>query len=529
MAMFVSSSLPYIVHSSFFLSSTLHLLHASHVKMGIKDLLKGLKSYSVKGNVREFANQSVAVDASSWLHKSVYSIADHYVESMERGGPVDRRSVSTSSSYIEKRCQELLTYAHVAKIYLVMDGKRCPLKAVTNEERERRRQENLVEARKYKRQHQKDKMFEKYKTCIKVRADLAEEVAKLIEKRFDRNKVEIVWSPYEADAQLVKLCIDKLTQAVITEDSDVLVYSMACRTSFPILFKVDRNNGSCDILSMDRIISQQQSADNPKSSGIDQYMQLFVARELRDHGLGVRLFVQACVLAGCDYSPNELSGVGLVSAFKYVRSAIHRSSEDRFRHVLNMLPVKARKSVNKIEYEEGLSKSEAVFYYHPVRNLDGKVVYLADPSEESFHRPSLSRFGGDCLFLGDVGGDVTRKENLQSGFRKNGMNSATEALVGTEPKDFPAKIIPNFVGISNPYSKKRKRTGEEKSLSKGRKKTAGDGPSRVNPFDKFAHKEKENRVSGQLVRYLQVRDVRFVKRNFKEFERPRMHNNPVSL
>jgi hypothetical protein len=77
--------------------------------MGIPGLLVALKSYlstttttptpttkfgnnnaddtnrMYNGNIYDdFQNQAVAIDASSWFHKSVYSIADHYVECIEQ-------------------------------------------------------------------------------------------------------------------------------------------------------------------------------------------------------------------------------------------------------------------------------------------------------------------------------------------------------------------------------------------------------------------------------------------------------------
>jgi hypothetical protein len=130
--------------------------------MGVPGLLQGLKSFVKKGNVRDYHDQSVAVDLSSWLHKSVYSIADTYVEEtmvatatetmatsanatalevkqqrrQQQQRPVPKeaakaaaassssRSLQVSSQYVIQRCHELLQCARVAKIYLVMDGKR---------------------------------------------------------------------------------------------------------------------------------------------------------------------------------------------------------------------------------------------------------------------------------------------------------------------------------------------------------------------------------------------------------------------
>lgn len=187
--------------------------------MGIKGLHKGLKFCSEKANIRKFSGKTIAVDASSWLHKSVYSVSAKYVEAMEKRR-LDPHCVRVSARYISSRCRELLNSFRIAKIMLVMDGKRCPLKADTNDEREHRRQQNLMEARSFSRRGQRHKAEEKYKMCIKIRDELTHAVMKEVKKDFQSDgRVQFVWSPYEADSQLAKLCIDCQADAVVTEVS----------------------------------------------------------------------------------------------------------------------------------------------------------------------------------------------------------------------------------------------------------------------------------------------------------------------
>lgn len=281
--------------------------------MGIKGLHKGLAFCTKKGNISDYRGKSVAVDASSWLHKSVYSCSEIYVESLERR-QVDSHSVRVSSNYIINRCKELLNCFHLSRIYLTMDGKRCPLKANESREREERRRQNLKEAHEFKRLGLKDKAVQKYQMCIKIRDDFTIAVMKLVQREFIYDKrVELVWSPYEADAQLAKLCIDQQANAVITEDSDVLVYSAAAKFSFPVLFKLDRGTGTCDIISMDWLLTpgHQPTTQKKKPGVLEALLYNLASREARRPGFGVRLFCQACVLAGCDYAPNSLPGVGL--------------------------------------------------------------------------------------------------------------------------------------------------------------------------------------------------------------------------
>jgi exonuclease-1 len=280
--------------------------------MGIKGLHKGLAFCTKKGNLRDYRGRSIAVDSSSWLHRSVYSVSAKYVESMERKH-LDSDCVRVSSQYIISRCYEILNSFHIAEIFLVMDGKRCPLKANESADREERRQQNLREARAFKQGGLRHKAEEKYKMCIKIRDELTLAVMDVVANRFRNDKrVKVIWSPYEADAQLAKLCQDQIAHAVVTEDSDVLVYAAAVRVPFPVLFKLDRRNGCCDVISMDWLLSAPTSPANGKpKTALEGLLLNFASREARRSGFGVRLFVQGCVLAGCDYAPNTLPGVGL--------------------------------------------------------------------------------------------------------------------------------------------------------------------------------------------------------------------------
>lgn len=280
--------------------------------MGITGLLKGLEPYKRKGSVREFQGQSLAVDASSWLHKSVYSISEHYVEAVERG-QIDSKCVEVSANYVFKRCQELFDFAGIRHIYLVMDGERCPLKAGENHERDQRRQANLKEARLHKKHLRKKESEMKYNACIKVGEELTNRViARVKQLRQRRNlPIEFVFAPYEADAQMAKLCMDGATQAIVTEDSDVLVYLAACHLSTPILYKLERQSGACDILSMEWLLNESESTsravpDAPptkgkakNTAGLEPVLKSMRFRQKHRPGRGVRFFCQVLQLKGC--------------------------------------------------------------------------------------------------------------------------------------------------------------------------------------------------------------------------------------
>jgi 5'-3' exonuclease len=374
--------------------------------MGIQGLLIGLKPYTIHGNILDYANGTVAVDTSSWLHKSIYSIADHYVECQERK-VIDQRCIDVAARYMTQRCRELHDGFRVGGILLVLDGKRSPLKAGTNQDRDDRRAEHLRLARQYAQQKRPDAAFEKYKSCIKIVDALTIPVVQLVAQRL--NYVQLVWSPYEADSQLAQLCMDGRAVVCITEDSDVLVYSAAAQKSFPIIYKLDRQSGNCDIISMDwlfnPILPARQQSKDINVSQLEVIFDKLRLRQQQSPGWGARLFVMGCVLAGCDYAPRQILGVGLVKAFKLVKDAGITGSDKNlskiFRYILQTaLSTKSRGSIKDGNaLEEQLAQSEAVFYYHPVQQHDGRIMHFT--SHETVGSPNLDRFV-DCSFLGSL-------------------------------------------------------------------------------------------------------------------------------
>lgn len=282
------------------------------INMGIKGLLKGLHFATKKSNIREFRGCRLGIDFSCWVHRSVYSVAMSFVEASENN-QITKKCVAVSSNYVIKRCQELLENFHVTEVVLVLDGTRIPLKHGEAKERERKQQANLREAREHKRNGRLDKAEEKYKMCVKIKNEFTEAVIMEVLKAFKGdNRVKVVWSPYEADAQLAKLCMDQLVDAVISEDSDLAVYSVTTKVAFPVIFKLDRTTGACDVISMSWLLEPSPTQQMAKAKSVLEGLLLnFASRELKRPGFGARLFVQGCVLAGCDYAANSLPGVGL--------------------------------------------------------------------------------------------------------------------------------------------------------------------------------------------------------------------------
>ena len=182
-------------------------------------------------------------------------------------------------------------------------------------------------------------------------------------------------------------------------------------------------------------------------------------RESRKPGLGTRLFVQACVLSGCDYAPSQLSGVGLVNAFKLVMENAFRDDEERFARLLKSLPKskilacdgekKSRNLASDIieNYVELLAKSEAVFYYHRVVDVvTGNIVPLiSSPTTGGIkqYSPSLVRFPNDS-FIGS--------EKMESRSTEALLRNKSEVIPSVKASPFFKKAFPTRISLDTDVS-----------------------------------------------------------------------------
>ena len=151
--------------------------------------------------------------------------------------------------------------------------------------------------------------------------------------------IEVIISPYEADAQLAHLCQIGYCDSVLTEDSDILVYSAICGVPFNVFYKFDRvgavqviNFGDINFIgansdsesdvpemptsqSSDDAISSKNVKGSSKASK-EKEEKSFVPSLKHFRGpSGRRMFAQMCILAGCDYS-ESIFGVGMMAAQK---------------------------------------------------------------------------------------------------------------------------------------------------------------------------------------------------------------------
>lgn len=109
-------------------------------------------------------------------------------------------------------------------------------------------------------------------------------------------------------------------QPPLTPRSDVAVYCVTANVPVDILYKLDTDKGGTEVINVRFLTNPEKNEFKklPKKAREGEFSAaLRMMRTLNDRqkDSGNLRFVQACVLAGCDYL-TSLPGVGLITSFK---------------------------------------------------------------------------------------------------------------------------------------------------------------------------------------------------------------------
>ncbi|CAD6229625.1 unnamed protein product [Miscanthus lutarioriparius] len=244
--------------------------------MGIQGLLPQLKSIMSPISAEELRGQTVAVDTYSWLHKGALSCGDRLC----KGIPTTRHI-----EYCMHRVNMLRHFG--VKPILVFDGGLLPIKSYQETKRSRSRKENLERAREHEASGNSRAAFECYQKAVDITPRIASELIEVLKKE----KVDYIVAPYEADAQMTFLSVNKLVDAVITEDSDLIPFGCS-----RIIFKMDKFGQGVEF----------------------QITRLERNRDLDFNGFTRQMLLEMCILSGCDYLPS-LPGMGVKRAHALIQ------------------------------------------------------------------------------------------------------------------------------------------------------------------------------------------------------------------
>ena len=259
--------------------------------MGVSNLLGFVRSAVQKVHISEFRGETLAIDASAWLHRGLFACALEVLTGQSTDRFLD----------IPLRLVELLE-EHGVRPMFVFDGAVLPIKhGVVRRESRALHLERGVELLRSGRETEA-------KAELSKAASVAPWMATLLIAELRRRGLPFVVAPYEADPQLAFLVREGVCAAAISEDSDLLPYGCP-RT----LFKLQLESGAADLLALDDLraaegVGGEHLFDGTFPGEWDAW---------RDG-----LLVDLCVMSGTDYL-DSLRGVGIRSAHKALRT--HRT------------------------------------------------------------------------------------------------------------------------------------------------------------------------------------------------------------
>lgn len=208
--------------------------------------------------------------------------------------------------------------------YIVFDGDYLPSKSGTEKDRAARRRESKIKGLEFLRLGKASQAQAELQKSIDVTPEMARQ---LIDQLKSLNIPYIV-APYEADSQMVYLERLGLIDAIISEDSDLLVFGARC-----LLTKLDQY-GECIMINRDDFSA---------------------CREISLVGWSDADFRCMAILNGCDYLPG-IEKMGLKTAYRLIRK--HKTLERIIRSVQFEGKIKVPPG-----YLDAFAKAEATFLY----------------------------------------------------------------------------------------------------------------------------------------------------------------------
>eukprot|EP00903_Cladosiphon_okamuranus_P010646 g10067.t1 len=286
--------------------------------MGIPGLLGALKSVTYPIHVSSYRGLTVGVDAYCWLHRGAFSCGTELCT-----GVATEKYVA----FCMKRVNLLLH--HGIQPIMVFDGASLPMKRNMNLERRRQRESAQSKGEAALAAGEAGAAAQHFSKAVGVSHDMAFQFMKALRQA----GVQFIVAPYEADAQLAFLSRTRAVDVVLTEDSDCLPYG--CRK---VLFKMDNEGHGQEIQLRNLAANTPLSLCNWKNS----------------------MFLDLCLLVGCDYITAAIKGLGIATAHKLVDS--HRSL-DKIISAVN-----SSKFIVPKGYWEQYKRARVTFRHHIIYN-----------------------------------------------------------------------------------------------------------------------------------------------------------------
>ncbi|GJN89084.1 hypothetical protein Rhopal_002058-T1 [Rhodotorula paludigena] len=348
--------------------------------MGIGGLLPLLKEIQRPARIEEWKGKTVAVDAYVWLHRGAYGCANE----LAQGVPTLKYV-----NYAMHRVR-MLKYHGVTPL-LVFDGGLLPSKMGTEDSREEKRQNARAKGNAFLAEGKEGQARE----CFVKAVDVTPAMAYQLIKALRREGFQYVVAPYEADPQLAYLEKAGIVDAIVTEDSDLLVFG--CRN---VLFKLD-GEGNCVSISRDDFAR---------------------CREYNFAAWSDAEFRQMAILSGCDYL-DSIPGLGLKTAYRLLRK--YKTAEK----VVQFVRLEGQLTVPR-DYLAEFRRAELTFLHQHVFDPVTRSLTHLNPLPEGMTLAQLP-------FIGPL-----LDADFARGLADGDIDPITkEAMVDLVPDSFPADKV----------------------------------------------------------------------------------------
>lgn len=316
--------------------------------MGVKGLLKSLRSIENQTHISSFNGLALAIDGYAWLHRGVISCPRQLALGLPTTGLID---------YVLKRTQILLD--NNIKPYFVFDGDYLPMKAKVEDEREASRSLAKEKGMEYWSAGEHTKAMEQFQKAVDITPEMAANVINVLKQ----HNIDYVVAPYEADSQMVWLEMQDIVQGIIAEDSDLLVFGAK-----RLLTKFDSNSGSVIEIHRDRFPD---------------------CKELQLACLNQAQLRSMAILSGCDYS-DGIPNVGLTKANKLAR---------RFTSLTRVLRAVRLDGSYKVPYDfDTIAKrADLTFQHQRVYDIYTKELKMLNEPGYEITEPEFESFIGTLI------------------------------------------------------------------------------------------------------------------------------------
>ncbi|SMY28965.1 unnamed protein product [Zymoseptoria tritici ST99CH_1A5] len=369
--------------------------------MGIQGLLPLLKSIQKPTHLRNFAGQTLGVDAYGWLHRGTVACAIELAE-----GKPTRKHID----FALHRVRMLIHFGVTP--YIVFDGDYLPSKSHTEKERAARRKESKRVGLELLRMGRTSQAHLELQKAVDVTPVMARELIEEL-KRMD---VPYVVAPFEADSQLAYLEQQGNISGVLSEDSDLLVFGVKC-----LLTKLDQY-GECIMVNRADFTS---------------------CRDISLVGWADKEFRIMAMLSGCDYLPG-IDKMGLKTAYRYVRK--HKTVE----RIVQAVQFEGKMKVPP-GYLEAFLNAERTFLHQWVFCSDTRGLLNLTPLPSGVDAESMPYIGKTVdaeLAAGVACGDLDPNTKLPivlpQRFQNRFQNPASRSTLIQTPDEKHGKPISDF-------------------------------------------------------------------------------------